>query len=340
MRVWVDLATPPQVLFFRPIIAEIETRGHEVAITVRDFSQTVSLATQLGYRHTTIGRHGGDSVVGKGLGILGRAMGLAAFARGKGFSLAVSHNSYAQAVAAAIMRLPLVTLMDYEHQPANHIAFRLARKVIVPESFPDEALRRYGAPEHRVERFPGVKEDVYLADFVPDPGFLEGLGIPSEKIIVTLRPPATMALYHNFENPLFEKVVDCLMGNPDVFVVFLPRVPQQAEILAARARDNLLIPREAVDGPNLIYHSDLVISGGGTMNREAAVLGTPAYTVFKGEMAAVDRYLIEKGRLTLIDGPEDIAKIGIEKCKKARSQATIGGSRLLQEVVDTILQPG
>jgi predicted glycosyltransferase len=340
MRVWVDLATPPQVLFFRPIIAEMETRGHEVVITVRDFSQTVSLATQLGYEHTTIGRHGGNSLAGKGLGILRRAMGLVAFARGKRFSLAVSHNSYAQALAAAAMRLPLVTLMDYEHQPANHIAFRLARKVIVPEPFPDEALRRYGAPERRVKRFPGVKEDIYLADFAPEPGFLEKLGIPPEKIVVTLRPPATMATYHNFENPLFEKVVDYLVSNPDVYIVFLPRVSQQADDLATRARDNIMVPREAVDGPNLIYHSDLVISGGGTMNREAAVLGTPAYTIFKGEMAAVDRYLIESGRMTLIDGPEDIANIVIEKCEKARGQATIGGSRLLQEVVDTILQPG
>jgi predicted glycosyltransferase len=340
VRIWVDLATPPQVLFFRPIVAEMERRGHQVGVTTRDFSETVSLANQFGFAHTTIGYHGGKSLIGKAIGILKRTVGLVSFAQGQGIDLTVSHNSYAQALAATALRLPFVTLMDYEHQPANHIAFRLARKVIVPEAFPDEALRRYGVPGHRVERYVGIKEDIYLADFTPDSEFLEKLGISSERIVVTLRPPATMATYHNFENPLFEKVVDYLFSSPDAYVVFLPRVAEQAESLSSRAWGRLLIPEEAVDGPNLIYHSDLVISGGGTMNREAAVLGTPVYTIFKGRMAAVDRHLIDVGRMTLIAEPEDVFKITLVKKERERTQEIPRRSHLLQEVVDAILRVG
>ena len=334
MRIWIDLATPPQVLFFRPIVAEMRRRGHAVTITARDFSQTVSLADRFGLDHQTIGHHGGETLIGKGWAIAQRMADLAAFARREGFDLAASHNSYAQALACGLLRLPLATLMDYEYQPANHIAFRLARTVIVPEAFPDDALRRYGARASRVVRFEGIKEHVYLADFVPDPDFLSDLGVPTDKVVVTMRPPATMATYHRFENPLFDQILEHLLGQPEAYVVVLPRVAEQADALRKRQAPNLLVPREAVDGPNLIYHSDLVISAGGTMNREAAALGTPVYTAFLGRLAAVDRYLIDSGRMTLISEAAEIAKIVL--AKKARRLAE-EGPRPLQGVVDAIL---
>ena len=335
MKVWVDIATPPQALFFCPIVTRTKKYGHVVVITTRDFSQTAALADQLGFSHITIGHHGGDSLLGKGWVILKRALSLAAFARQHEFDLAVSHNSYAQVLAASFLRLPCATMMDYEHQPANHLAFRLADKLIVPEAFPDESLRRFGVSERCVERYAGVKEDIYLADFTPTSHFMEERGLPPDKVIATVRPPATMATYHNFENPLFERVVDYLLDHSEVFMVFLPRVPEQERRFRERQWDRVLIPQDAIDGPNLIYHSDLVISGGGTMNREAAVLGTPAYTVFKGPMAAVDRYLIESGRLQLVAEQEDISKISIQK--KQRQTLDIGKPHLLDEIVDMIL---
>jgi len=333
--VWIDLATPPQVLFFRPIVAELERRGHSVAITARDFSETVLLLKQFGLEAAVIGWHGGKTLVGKAFAILRRTGGLLAYARAKGFAVAVSHNSYAQALAASVLRLPLVTLMDYEHQPANHVAFRLARRVIVPEVFPADALRRYGVSESKAQRYRGIKEEVYLADFTPDPVLLPGLGIPSAAIVVTVRPPATMATYHRFENPLFDKVVRYLLGKPGVCVVFLPRVPEQGRRLVDEGFPNLVVPRAPLDGPNLIYHSDLVIRGGGTMNREAAVLGTPVYTVYKGRLGAVDRYLLDCGRMSLIACERDISHIVLRK--KDGSPQAFGRPGLLAEVVEMIL---
>jgi hypothetical protein len=336
VRIWVDFSTAPDPLFFRPIVDRLHSREHTTWITARDFGETVSIAKQKGFDFRTVGKHGGQTVTGKAMAIFKRAWTLTRLARCEKINVAVSFNSYAQALAASMLRLPLVTFMDYEHQPANHIAFRLAKKIVVPKTFPTEALRRYGASEDRVKRYNGIKEDLYLADFKPNPSFLEDLGIPAEKVVVTMRPPATMATYHRFENPLFEEVSQYLLGQ-EVYIIYLPRTREQEERIISEESKNLMIPEEALDGLNLVYHSDLVISAGGTMNREAAVMGTPAYTVFKGRLGAVDQHLIDTGRMTIIKELADLNKIVLKK-KECESAKHIGKPQLLDEVVDTILR--
>ena len=142
MRIWIDLANSPHVPFFRVLIPEFVERGHQVEITARDFAQTVELATNAGMLPAVIGGHGGKRLSGKAGNLIGRAAALAKWAHGRGIDLAVSHNSYAQIAAAAALGIKSVTLMDYEHQPANHVAFRLASRVIVPRVFPATELRR------------------------------------------------------------------------------------------------------------------------------------------------------------------------------------------------------
>src|SRR6202171_2070791 len=206
MRIWIDLANSPHVPFFRALIPEFVARGHQVEITARDFAQTVELATNAGMTPHVIGGHGGGSITGKAGNLVGRAAALRKWARDRGFDLAISHTSYAQIAAAAALGIKSVTLMDYEHQPANHLAFRLASRVIVPRAFPEEALRRYGASRGKVKRYEGTKEDVYLADFTPSANFTEKLrelGVRADDVLVVVRPPATEALYHRFENELF-----------------------------------------------------------------------------------------------------------------------------------------
>src|SRR5881396_2632448 len=198
MRIWIDLANSPHVPFFRALIPEFVERGHQVEITARDFAQTVELATKAGMMPHVIGRHGGGTFRGKAGNLIGRAAALRKWARDRGFDLAVSHNSYAQISAAAALGIKTVTLMDYEHQPANHLAFRLARRVIVPEYFPATALRRFGATPHKTRRYPGVKEQIYLASFVPRTDYLTSIGISRDRILVVMRPPADWALYHRF----------------------------------------------------------------------------------------------------------------------------------------------
>jgi predicted glycosyltransferase len=318
MRLWVDLANSPHVPFFRALIPEFKQRGHQVEVSARDYAQTVELATTAGLMPVVIGGHGGGKLAGKAGNLVGRAAALAKWARGRGFELAVSHNSYAQIAAASGLGIKSVTLMDYEHQPANHLAFRLASRVIVPASFPEEALRRYGASRKKVSRYDGTKEDVYLADFNPDPQFtatLRDLGCKPDDVLVVVRPPASEALYHRFENELFSDLLARLFARPDVKVVLLARTDAQRAEYEARSAPNLILPRAALDGANLIAAADLVISAGGTMNREAAALGVPAATIYAGQWAAIDEQLLREGRLRRIASQADLHSLSIEKRK-------------------------
>ncbi len=320
LRIWIDLANSPHVPFFRALIPEFVTRGHQVEITARDFAQTVALAMKAGMTPHVIGGHGGGSITGKAGNLVGRAAALRKWARNRGFDLAVSHNSYAQIAAAAALGIRTATLMDYEHQPANHLAFRLASRVIVPRAFPAVELKKYGASTRKVRRYEGTKEDVYLANFVPDSAFAETLrrlGINGEDMLVVARPPAREALYHRFENELFDELLAQLSCSDDVKIILLPRSdPQRAEY-ETRKISNVILPREVLDGANLIAAADLVISAGGTMNREAAALGVPAVSIYAGKWAAIDEELMREGRLQRIDSRKEIESLVVRKKPKA-----------------------
>ena len=338
MRIWIDLANSPHVPFFRALIPEFVARGHQVEITARDFAQTVEMATNAGMMPHVIGGHGGGNLTGKAGNLVGRAAALRKWARDRGFDLAVSHNSYAQISAAAALGVRSVTLMDYEHQPANHLAFRLASRVIVPRAFPASELKKYGASTRRVKRYDGMKEDVYLADFVPDPGFgevLRKLGVASEDVLVVARPPAREALYHRFENELFDELLANLSSRDGVKVILLPRTDAQRAQYAERKLAHLIMPREVLDGSNLIAAADLVISAGGTMNREAAALGVPAASIYAGKWAAIDEELVSQGRLTRISSPKDIELLTVATKSGLNLREMISVRR---EITDLILE--
>lgn len=336
-RIWIDLANSPHVPFFRALIPEFERRGARVETTAREFAQTVELAQAAGLKPVVIGGHGGRGLAGKARNLVGRATALRAWARGRAFELAVSHNSYAQTAAARLLGIRSVTLMDYEHQPANHLAFRLASRVIVPTAFPAEALKRYGARDAKVRRYNGTKEDVYLADFIPDARFgetLRTLGVDAKDVLAVVRPPARDALYHRFENELFEELIARLCSLAQVKIILLARTEAQRETYAARAGVNMILPRTALDGANLIAAADLVISAGGTMNREAAALGIPAATIYAGRWAALDESLVSEGRLLRISTREDLQHLPIEKKKAPHARRALN---VRAEVADLIL---
>lgn len=298
--VWVDLSTAPDPLFFRPIVRRITELGNRVWVTAREYGETAAIAETCGFDFDVVGRHGGRSTAAKAAAVAQRAGQLARWARARRPDLALSFNSYAQAVAARMAQIPFVTVADYEFQPANHLAFRLARRVLVPEGFDPGSLRRQGAAPGRVVVFGGLKEDVSLVDFLPDPGYrarLEALGIPSDRLLVTMRPPATSSLYHRFANHWFYDVLRQAAEHPGTVVVVLSRYQSQADRVRSLALPHVVVPDQVLDGLNLVYWSDLVISAGGSMNREAVALGTPAATVFAGKMAGVDRRLITEGSL-------------------------------------------
>ncbi|HSE30314.1 MAG TPA: DUF354 domain-containing protein [Pyrinomonadaceae bacterium] len=317
MRIWIDLGNSPHIPFFRPLIKEFERRGHHVEITAREFAQTVELALAAGLAPEIIGSHGGRSIPLKGARLIQRAFGLAKWARSRNFDLAVSHNSHEHIVAAWVLGIKTVTLMDYEHHPANHLSFRLASRVIVPDCFPDESLQRCGASKEKVRRYHGIKEDVYLADFFADPDFsekLRALGITQSEVLVVARAPANFALYHRMADDLFDQLLDMISAKTNVKAIVLARVEaQQAKLAAHHRRENIIFPREVLPGAELIAAADLVVSAGGTMNREAAALGVPAVTTFSGKWAAVDEQLVREGRLKRLRSLKDLDTVEIKK---------------------------
>jgi uncharacterized protein len=317
MRIWIDLSNSPHVLFFVPVIRELEKRGHSLFLTYRDFAQTSSLCELYNLDSKCIGQHGGKGIWRKIKNISGRALALRNFARKLKIDLAVSHNSYAHCLAAKSLGIRYITIMDYEHQPANHINFRLSDIILTPFTFQLQEVSKFGATQKKLIKYPGLKEEVYLWNFEKDIDFwskeypeLEN----TKKVMCVIRPPATMAAYHNFENPFFNKLTAHLLANPDIQPVFFPRTNEQG-IEYKKKFPNLYISNKSVDGVQLVANADLVISAGGTMNREAAVLGTPAYTVYAGKMGSVDRYLMKEGKIKLIRGADEIRKIRIEKKK-------------------------
>jgi predicted glycosyltransferase len=338
MRIWIDLANSPHVPFFRSLANEFRRRDHEIVITARAFAETVALAEAAGFAPQVIGGHGGGNLSGKAGNLVQRALALASWARGRNLDLAVSHNSYSQILAARALSLRTVTLMDYEHQPANHLAFRLASRIIVPRAFPETALSRFGASATKVRRYDGIKEDVYLADFQSAPQFegqLRELGINVSDVLVTVRPPASEALYHRFENQLFDQLLDRLSATPSVKIVLLPRNDGQRKTYSARASSQLILPPGPIAGGSLIASSDLVVSAGGTLNREAAALGIPAASIYSGEWAAIDEELVKEGRLRRISTPEDVRDLPIQKKGLTSARRKV---HVAAEVADLILE--
>jgi predicted glycosyltransferase len=307
VRVWVDLTNSPHVLVMRPLIAAMREDGHEVEVTARDFAQTLELSERLGIEHTAVGRHRGARVTDKALGLVSRSAALRRWARGRRFDVALAHGSNDLAVAAALLRIPSATAFDYEWAKAqHHVNCRLARAVVVPEAIPPERLHPYGA-RGKLRRYAGLKEEYYLADFEPDEAVLDELGLDRSAPLVVVRTPPAVSLYHRFENPVFTGVLERLRAL-EAQAVVLPRTPEQREELARVG--GFVVPERAVDAQSLVAVADLVVSAGGTMNREAVALGTPVYTTFEGRLGAVDEGLLREGRLRKLQDP---AQVSVER---------------------------
>ena len=332
MRVWIDITNSPHVLFFAPIVRRLEEQGHTVTLTARKYAQTEQLLARYGLAAAITGQHRGKSVPAKALGLVNRSTHLIAQARKARFNVAVGHNSNDLAVAAWALGIPQLTMFDYEYaQVSHHLNVRLVDEVVVPDAIPLSRLAPYGATPDKVFRYPGLKEEYYLYDFDPDPTVLEQLGIGPRRVVGVLRPPPHVTLYHRVENPLFDEVVAGLASRRNVTLVITPRTDEQREHYRSLGHDNVIVPEKAVDGLSLIAAADFVIGAGGTMNREAVALGTPAYTMFAGRLGAVDEKLIAEGRLRRAYSADDV------QVRKKRKTSVAAEPRDPQLFVDEIL---
>lgn len=339
-KIWIDLDNSPHVPFFIPITEELQKRGHKILLTARDSYQVCELVKFHHLACKVIGSHWGKNRALKAVGTLGRAAQLVILAIKEKPDLAISLVSRAQLLACKALAIPTIVIFDYEF--VMRMQFLHPDWIFVPEVIPDSGA---GVAKREVLRYPGLKEDVYVPRFKPDPTMKKQLGISETDLLVTVRPPATEAHYHNPESEkLLSVALDFLTHQSDVRVVLLPRNCRQAVALQKEwgdwiARGKIVIPEHVLDGLNLIWFSDLVISGGGTMNREAAALGVPVYSIFRGKIGAVDRYLVEKGRLVLIERDEDVqTKIVLARRRQVnKSPNQLVLNTTLQTILDGII---
>ena len=313
--IWVDLDNAPHVPFFKPLILGLQDRGHRVVVTVRDYGYTRDLMDATGIPYDLIGHHAGKNIVRKVTGTLWRVACLRRWAMGKGIDVGVSHGSRSLVLTCASMRKPCVTMYDYEFVSTS-VFNRLSSKVLLPDVLPPDLLATMGVAKERLAQYPGLKEEVYLGDFKPDPQILAALGVTKDEVLAVIRPPATAAHYHN---PLSEEITralyDRVSAASNVVGVITPRTAAQAAAIEPLLKDpkKFRVLKKPVNGLNLIAHADLVVGGGGTMNREAAMLGVPVYSVFTGRVGTIDRKLSEKGRLTLVRSVADVGLVRFAK---------------------------
>ncbi|MGE5688955.1 MAG: DUF354 domain-containing protein [Pseudomonadota bacterium] len=304
MRVWIDMTASAHPLVFRPLVERMRARGDEVEITTRDYAQTLELIRSHGMDAEVIGRHGGRSRVAKAQAMAGRLRALRRWAKGRGFDVALAHGSHELTMTARRLGIPSSTTFDYEWAWLQHqLGCRAATKVVVPDAIPPERLARYGATGDKLLRYPGLKEEYYLADFEPDRSAFEGLGVDDGRVVVVLRPPPDVSLYHRHSNPLFPQTLEFLGTREDVHAVVIPRTDEQREYVRRLDLPSVVLPEHAVDAQSLIALADVVVSAGGTMNREAVALGVPVYTTYGGRLGGVDEALIRDGRLAPLSDP-------------------------------------
>jgi predicted glycosyltransferase len=304
VRVWIDMTASAHVLVFGPLIAIMEARSDEVQITARDYAQTLQLLELHGLQAEVIGRHGGRSRVQKARQMTHRLGALKRWAKGRGFDVALAHGSHELTMTARRLGIPSSTTFDYEFATLQHqLGCRAATKVVVPEAIPPERLRPYGVKPPKLVQYPGLKEEYYLSDFEPDRSLLERFEIDTAKVLVVLRPPPDVSLYHRQSNPLFPMTLDHLGRLENVHAFVLPRTEEQREFVRGLDLPSVILPECAVDAQSLIALADVVVSAGGTMNREAAALGVPVYTTYGGRLGGVDEELIREGRLKPLTDP-------------------------------------
>ena len=301
------MTAPAHVLVYRPLMRLLQEQGAEIELTARDYAQTLQLLELHGLEAEVLGRHGGRSRLGKARSLSSRLHHLHHWAKGRKFDIALAHGSHELTITARRLGIPSSTTFDYEWAWLQHqLGCRAATRVVVPESIPPERLRRYGVHDSKLRRYPGLKEEYYLSDFKPDPSVAAALGLDSSRVLVVVRTPPDVSLYHRASNPLFPRVLEHLGNHPDVHAVVIPRTVEQSAYVRSLELPSLVVPERAVDAQSLIALSDVVVSAGGTMNREAAALGVPVYTTYGGRLGGVDEWLIRENRLVPLTDPRAI----------------------------------
>lgn len=346
-KIWIDITNSPHAILFNPIIKKLEKAGYEVIVTARDYAQTKGLLDMFGIEYHMFGKHKGKSKIKKLMGLIERSWQLYKFARKYNFDASLSMSSQYAMISSRLLRIPHMTLFDYEYTAGHHINFRLCQQILAPEGVEPGLLRKYGAKKDKVIYYSGLKEQFYIHHYMneykkkykgKDP-VREKLNIPTSKVLIVIRPEATVAHYQTNENPIVFELVEYLSRHKNKpIIIVLPRTKEQKKSYGEKNYKNVIIPAEVINGIELVTSADLVIGAGGTVNREAAAVGTPAYTIYHGgKLGAVDRMLIDSRRMVRIEDIYDFEKIIVEKKKNKSNPVGEDLSDYYLELVERLI---
>jgi predicted glycosyltransferase len=347
--IWIDVDNSPHVPLFVPIIRHYRENGVDVVLTARDHSQTIELLDLAGLSGTyqVVGRHYGKSKINKIQGLVRRAAQLFSYVRTRRIAVAISHGSRSMVLAARGSGIPVLTMYDYEFTETR-IFNRFSNKVLIPNRIPDSVLEEIGLPSNKRKKYPGIKEELYVRSFEASADFRQRFAaehnLSADGVFAVLRPPATSANYHSEKSEvLLDDILHFLLNADGVVTIVVPRTSAQADDLKKRIKNapeigEHLVLGKAVDGLQLASASDMLISGGGTMNREAALLGVPVYSIFAGRQGALDRQMEREGLITFIRDARDLSKIRLERRLKTQTpQLTDRVERFVIAEIDTYL---
>jgi predicted glycosyltransferase len=323
MKIWIDMTNSPHVMFFEPIIRSLEEK-HDVITTARDYQQTLALLKEKGIPYTLLGKHHGKSITAKIKGLYSEVAVRMKFIKDKNPDLTITHQSYYATLAARLSGKKSLYIFDGDGAILQMLGIFFGSKALAPEKLPAKIK---GV---KIAKYPGLKEEVYISGFIPDESYLSKLGLDPDKSTILIRPEAGSASYIKKENVL-GPLLDSLDRQEKYQVILLPRTSEQMEYYK-KAYPNFLIPDGILSGPDLAASVDLVISGGGTMNREAVVFGTPVISAFQNPPLTIDKWLIEEGYMDLINEPDlQDVEHAIER-KKRYPMSSAGKDKILEHI--------
>ena len=335
MKIWFDADNGPHVLVMKPLAEELTRRGHTVKFTARDRANTCELLDLYGFDYTKVGGPYGKSTIKKVIGTIKRAVQLRKAMKHWKADVSFGHGSRSLPIASKLLKVPSITMYDYEWVSPS-IFNKFCKKILIPDAITKERAQEAGIDLNKVNFYPGFKENLYLNDIQPDPQIAEELNLKADKIKVLLRPPATTAHYHNPEaEEILSALLKKLLTNPEVQLIWIPRTEDQNELVKGNHKAEVTVPTRVYSGPQLILAMDMIIGGGGTMTREAAILGIPSVSFFRGRRGAVDDKLEVLKRLKLIEKPEQVEQLAIQINKSA--QSTMEPGEIVKAVAEAIL---
>jgi predicted glycosyltransferase len=334
--IWFDLDNSPHVPLFRPMFKELEERNIKFFITAGEYAQTIDLLKLWNIDFELIGKHGGRNKFKKISNLVYRASQLSRCIRDKDIKLAVSHGSRSQLLSAKINGIESILMMDYEYTE-RRIFNLLSTYLLIPKIIPDERLESARINLSKVIRYNGFKEELYINNFTPEKDFRKKINIGNKDILIVIRPPGMSGNYHDRKSEgFFLKAVRFFLESANTVCLIVNRTDREKNFLINNFElsNKLRFLEKPVDGLQLLYCADICLSGGGTMNREAALLGTRTYSIFTGKRPYLDEYLQEVGKLKFIESDKDLESINIAEDYKSFELRT--ENNIAKEITDII----